>query len=334
MLESVGAPDGTTKFVDQVVSFAPADVRFTYFSWARALLGPYDVFHIHWPEFLIRGRSGPVRMVRTALTVALLLRLWATKTPVVRTMHNVVPHETGGAVERALLRRVDRCTALFVTLSEATPVTEEAPRKIIRHGHYKGVLTADRARARTHRMIAFGRVEPYKNNLELIRTFSSLQDPSAELRIVGKASSQMAEELRQAAAEDRRVGFHFDFVSDAQMVHEITASQLVVLPYTEMHNSGVVLVALSLERPVLVPRTATNEILAREVGEEWLLMFDPPLEARHLIGALEATSGALVTKPRLDDRDWEAVAAAYAEAFRAVLGKKRGKRLKDGTRAR
>jgi beta-1,4-mannosyltransferase len=335
VLESVAPPDGTTKFVDQVVRFAPADVHFTYFSWPQALLGRYDVFHVHWPEFLMRGRNQAVRLVRTCLTALLLVRLRATATPIVRTLHNVAPHKAGDTIERALLGSIDRSTALFVTLSEATPIPTGAPSKIVRHGHYKAVLTDDPALPRPGRMIAFGRIEPYKNNGELIRAFCSLGDQSAELRIVGKASKDMEDELRRAAGDDRRVSFHFGFVSDSQMVHEITSSQLVVLPYTEMHNSGVVLVALSLDRPVLVPRSPTNELLAREVGEEWLHLYDGPLHSRHLVEALNAAGRNVNTRPKLDDRDWSAVANGYADAFRAaVYGRTATHKARSRIRAR
>ncbi|HSW15175.1 MAG TPA: hypothetical protein VLI06_20165, partial [Solimonas sp.] len=56
VLESVSPPDGTTRYIDQVVSMAPTWVRFSYLG-AKNLVGlRYDVLHVHWPDSLLRGR--------------------------------------------------------------------------------------------------------------------------------------------------------------------------------------------------------------------------------------------------------------------------------------
>ena len=67
---SLAPPDGRTKYVDQIVDGAAPDVRIRYFSWRAALLGRYDVFHVHWPELMIRGAEpvAPVRAQRRACT--------------------------------------------------------------------------------------------------------------------------------------------------------------------------------------------------------------------------------------------------------------------------
>src|SRR4051794_31037997 len=59
------------------------------FSWRRALRGGYSVFHVHWPEILVSGRSRSKKLVRQCLFVLFLLRLRLTRTPLVRTMHNL-----------------------------------------------------------------------------------------------------------------------------------------------------------------------------------------------------------------------------------------------------
>ena len=51
------------------------DVEVQYFSWRTALLGRYDVFHVHWPEVLVRGRTRWRAMARSLLFVLVLARL-------------------------------------------------------------------------------------------------------------------------------------------------------------------------------------------------------------------------------------------------------------------
>lgn len=69
------------------------------------------------------------------------------------------------------------------------------------------------------------------------------------------------------------------YVDDPTLAREVSSAELVVLPYRDMHNSGTLLLALSLARPVLVPRTPNNVAVAAEVGPGWIFMYDGELDA-------------------------------------------------------
>ena len=79
-----------------------------------------------------------------------------------------------------------------------------------------------------------------------------------------------------------------EFVSDERLVDEVARAQLVVLPYIEMHNSGTLLVALSVGRPVLVPRGCVNGTISAEVGDGWVVQYEGELTAADLAMGLEA----------------------------------------------
>ena len=321
ILLSVDPPDGTTRFVDQVTRFAPPNVDFVYFSWRKALFGKWDIFHVHWPEFLLRGRSLPITLAKTSLFFMLILRLSVSPVRVVRTLHNLEPHAPGSRLEKALLAALERRTDLFVTLTPVTPVPHGKLSALIPHGHYRDVLPRESRRSvRPGYLLYFGRIEPYKNVERLIEVFRDLEDPTLELGIIGKAPAELAKRIDAAAALDARVTTRFGFVQDEEMVIEMTSAQLVVLPYTEMHNSGILLVALSLGRPVLVPRTTANLLLAEEVGTEWVRVFDGQLGEEDLLAALNDTTVLPSSGPVLDGRDWSAVGASYARAYELALG--------------
>lgn len=316
VLLSVAPPDGTTRFVDQVTRFAPEDIDFSFFSWRKALIGRWDVFHVHWPEFLMRGRSKPIAAARTALFALFIARSSLSRGKVVRTLHNLEPHAPGGRIETALLSALERRTDLFVTLTGVTPVPGSARSVLIPHGHYRDVLPLEHsAPMQPGRLLYFGRIEPYKNVERLVEVFRELDDPELVLGVVGKAPAALAERIARAASLDARVTTRFGFVPDEEMVAEMTSSQLVILPYTEMHNSGILLVALSLGRPVLVPRTPANVLLADEVGQEWVRMFDGGIDRDDLLAAVRATADLPASGPVLAGRDWSAVGASYARAY-------------------
>jgi hypothetical protein len=96
---------------------------------------------------------------------------------------------------------------------------------------------------------------------------------------------------------------------------EVTSAQVVVLPYREMHNSGAVLVALSLDRPVVVPRTPVNQALSDEVGPGWIFMYDGALTAEVVDIALSASAPQGRRPPDLRHRDWSAVGQGHYQAY-------------------
>jgi hypothetical protein len=80
-----------------------------------------------------------------------------------------------------------------------------------------------------------------------------------------------------------------------------------------------VLAALSLDRPVLVPRNAPNEALAAEVGPEWVQMYDGEVDADALLEALRAVRAISGDRPDLSRREWDDAGAAHAAAYREAL---------------
>ncbi len=322
VLESVPAPRPTTNpYLVQLLRCLPAGVTAVTFSWRFALTGRYDVFHVHWPENLARG-SGRARTVARRLALAALLaRLTVTRTPVVRTLHNTAPHEGGGRVERLLLRGVDRRTALWITLGDAVPAP--GPAVTIPHGHYRDWYRGHEVPARVPGRILFvGLIRPYKGVEDLLAAFQGAAD-GLELRIVGRPTEEtLGRAVRDAAAADPRISALLEYVDDPTMARETGRSQVVVLPYRRLENSGAALLALSFARPVLLPEGPVADALAAEVGSRWVRTFRAPLTAADLEAAV-AAAGALTEgdRPDLGAREWAASGEAHAEAFRRVLAR-------------
>ena len=100
----------------------------------------------------------------------------------------------------------------------------------------------------------------------------------------------------------------------------MTASELIVLPYEFMHNSGAALAALSLNRPVLVPDVPVNRRLAAEVGTGWVHFFTGTLDASDLEAAvLHHRSCPPVADPDLSARSWQTTGKDHLRVFENVL---------------
>lgn len=302
------------------------------FSWRRALTEFFDVFHVHWPEILLEGRNPLRRVVKRVLFATLLVRLSLRSTAIVRTQHNVEMPSGLGRTDTALLRLFERQTALLICLNDQTQATQ--PKQVILHGHYRDWYSRfDKQAAIPGRLGYFGLIRRYKAVDVLLRTFIQLPGKRASLRIGGRPSSAaIGHELCAAAGGDPRVELDLRFLEDAELVELATQSQLVVLPYKDMHNSGSVLAALSLDRPVLVPNNAVNRALAEEVGDGWVMAYDD-LRPEVLADALERAA-ALEGSPDLSLRDWDRVAAQHRHAYRTartvLLHRTRGTRAARG----
>lgn len=321
VLQSLSPPDGTTRYVNQVVDGAPEAVTMRFFSWRTALLGRYDIFHVHWPELLIRAPRPLKARLRRGALYALLLRTRLQRIPIVRTAHNLTPHEVGHDAETRALDALDARTALVIRLNPTTPVEPESRAVTILHGHYRDRFSGmPRPDSVPGRILYFGLIRPYKGVETLLQAFRALPDSALALRIVGRPSNGLGEVITTAAAQDARISSVLRFVSDQELVVEVGGAELVVLPYREMHNSGVLLVTLSLDRPVLVPSTPSNLALADEVGPDWIYLYEGELTPETLRQTLERMRAAgSRPRPRLDDRDWTTLGLqSYRTYLRAL----------------
>lgn len=316
VLESFASPRPTSNpYIHQLAAALRAEpgLDLRTFSWREALRGDYEVFHLHWPDTLVTA-SSPVSRLGKRFAVALLLaRLRFRGIPVVRTRHNSRPHE-GSRLSMKLERRFARLTVASILLNDATT----AGGIVIRHGDYRDWYAPYPRAERVADRIAFvGLIRPYKGVEELIAAFRELVTarPGASLTVSGKPrTTELARGIEGLSAGEPSIALTLDYVDDAAFVAAVTAASLVVLPYRTMENSGVALAALSLDRPILVPRSAATEALRDEVGPEWVLLYEGDLSAATLDTALDAAQRA-TGRPEFEGRDWADAGARHREVL-------------------
>jgi beta-1,4-mannosyltransferase len=324
VLESFGPPHGRNNpYFLLLFDAFPASIDARYFSWRFALTGSYDVFHLHWPEVMIDGRTRSRSVVRLWLFVLLLLRLRVQRKPLVRTLHNTAPHEAVSGIRARVIAWADRATTVWITLSDRIEPLTDAPTVVAVHGHFRDWFgDAPAAAPVAGRLVFVGRIRRYKGVDRLLAAFGALTDAGASLHVVGKTEdAALAADLRDAMAADARLTVLDDFVPDEVMARELLESELVVLPFVEMTNSSSMILALSLDRPVLVPRLPVTEELAAEVGSGWVLIYEGDLDAAALAAALTSVRGPdRAPRPDLSARDWPPIGERHAAAFALGAG--------------
>lgn len=201
---------------------------------------------------------------------------------------------------------------------------------VVPHGHYRGVYPNQTTKGEARKVlnlppeakvIAFvGQIRPYKNVPHLIKIFQDLPEPQALLLVAGRPNSPETEQVvRTAVRESSRVDLFLDTVPDEALQLYLNAADLVVLPYSSILNSGSALLALSFDKPVLLPEQGTFQELQATVGTDWVRTFTGELTSDKLA---EALNWALFT-PRaeiapLEPLDWEQVAQKTLEAFEII----------------
>lgn len=299
--------------------------------------------HLHWPEYPLHGRlarrSEAAADAAYALLVAAADRVRRRSGNVVWTAHNLAPHgfptpwgaRTYARWEPRLLARVDTVVAMSAAgaaaVGAALPAVAGARVALIPHPHYRGVYgTPDPAPVRArhgipagaHLTVAAGLVRPYKGIPALVAAFAAAARDDERLLVAGPCHdpAHRAEVVAAVAAAGPRVRLALAPLDDAAFAATVAAADLFASNFDAVLNSGSVLAALSLDRPVLAPRSAPLAELQAQVGAPWLALFDAPLDAatlrRHLDALREAPRPG---RPDLAANDPAAVARAHLALY-------------------
>lgn len=307
----------------------------------RGLAAQADIFHIHWPDLIPARPSLLLAVARSLLYTGLIWFMKRRGTRIVWTVHNLEPHEVHHPRLSARFlgwfrRRVDGVILLSRAnqraMLEAFPELTAAPSVIVPIGHYRGVYPEppDRESARaaldlTDRArvaLFFGLLRPFKQVEALIETARQLDDPELTVIIAGKADDPAyVARLRAAAGDDSRIRLIPGFVPDSRVSLLFAAADLVVLPFRDVTNSSSAVLAVSLNKPVLVPSMGSLPELAAVVGPQWVRLYGGVLDPPTLAAALDwANTPGRPPCADLSALDWKRIAERTEAFYRAVLG--------------
>ncbi|PEN15317.1 glycosyltransferase [Longibacter salinarum] len=312
------------------------------FTPKRAVSGAYDIIHVHWPDDFLSlddwWRSASYVMGEIA-TLA-LARMRGTR--VVWTGHDLGPHESHHAgLENMFWSVFPSLVDGFISLSQdglemarrEIGALSDVPSAIVPHGHYRDAYPdphdRDDARANLglHRdapvLLYVGRIRPYKNVPHLVRIFRQWCEGDARLLVVGEPSTDtLRESIQMAAQRDSRIRLDLRYVPEDLMPRYLAASDLVVLPYDHILHSGSALLALSFNRPVLVPNRGAMGELRDNVGPEWVHTYDGTLTPKRLREALDwVLRTERPERAPLDKLEWPVLARQTIDLYREVLAR-------------
>jgi len=313
------------------------------FSWRRVLqLQLPDVLHVHWPE---RQVLAPRRQLRRVVEFLLFrFYVWATRLrggKLVWTAHNAFPHDRPrNALNLFLWTRFLSNLDGVIYLSGASqrqietefPVLRRKKSVVIQHGDYLEWLSTMNAQAACDRIsrrslgipedakvvLSFGLIRPYKGIDLLIEQFNLL-DNHTHLVIAGYTSRlELREQIEQLARGRPNIHLLLRWVEGEELAALLELSDLVVLPYRRITNSGAALLALSAGVPILGPNLGSIPELQHFVGPQWVRLFDGRIshaQLREALTWLRAPRGAL---PDLNAFSWPRIATETLGLYRSL----------------
>ena len=284
------------------------DVEVYEFSIKQCLTKKYDIFHIHWPEWHL-GNSKIFDAITKTIALLLLIALMRLRgTKIIWTVHNLRAHQTLYPIlENGFWRIFTHQLNGYISLSKTGmkaakdnfPNLRNIPGFVVPHHHYRRFypnnLSFQKARSAleispsTKVLLFFGRIQPYKNVPELIRAFKQVANPNIMLYIVGSFNPHFLafnEEVKREAALDPRIKLNGEFISKENIQTYFNAANLVICPFNEILNSGSALLALSFNRPVLVPLMGSLVELQQQVGKEWVFTYTGDINSSKIEEAL------------------------------------------------
>jgi beta-1,4-mannosyltransferase len=307
----------------------------------RVLSGTFPIWHLHWPESPLWEQRfrGAVRQLIRKLRLIRLARRQGTK--IVWTTHNLRSHDPLHPwlellLWRVFIREVDGfispSRAAMQAALERFPRLRSVPGFVVYHGHYRDVFPHPEDRATACKLLGlpaeakifvfFGQIRPYKNVPALLAAFQGLHDRDAFLLVAGDpVAGERADDLRRLAERDSRIRLDLRRVPTDVLKRYVSAADLIVLPFRAILNSGSALLALSLDRPVLLPRQGAMGELQEVVGEAWVRTYTGSLGSEELAAAMQwARNTRRAAKAPLEAFAWDRIATETIGAYQAILG--------------
>jgi len=241
-----------------------------------------DVIHLGWLyRFFFDYDVTPFKSInhlivvfRTVLFCLDLILVRISGTRLVWTVHNKYHHERKYySIEKVLnifvANIVDsiavKCESARQTITHIYKITNKSKVHVIPDGNYSEAYPdeVDKNTARQYLNINdspfiylfFGLIRPYKGVDDLIDTYSSIDDDSTELWIVGNPDSKEMEQMvREMSNNNDSVHSRLNYIPTDEVQYYLNAADVLVLPYTDVLNSGTVHLGLTFGKPIIAPK--------------------------------------------------------------------------------
>ena len=243
--------------------------------WTLLKIRP-DVLHLHWEyQFYMTADDNFAKNIAAALLYIPQMLIISFFTRIVWTFHDKENH--GGRFKR--FNRAMKRFTYFVTdevqiwdentreeIIDYLDIHNKSKLTIIPHGSYipahSSIEIPDKDSARRELdipkkdkvLLFFGNIKPYKQVDLLIDEFRKECGSSFTLLIVGSPHTEEYKNyILRKIGDSSDIHYVFDFVPEEDVPKYFSASDALVVPFSQIFNSGSVILGMSLRKLVFAP---------------------------------------------------------------------------------
>ncbi|MFT4800286.1 MAG: beta-1,4-mannosyltransferase [Flavobacteriaceae bacterium] len=271
-------------------AFSGIDNRFfgIFLTWYK--LKP-DYIHFDWiNSYYIRRTRWMTYLLLPVFLIQVIFLKYFTKTKIVWTLHNILPHNSRYDYLDKNIRSffINKCHWVRVFSEDTVTKLSKTLRlkniqfKIVPEGDYQSVYRNNQSREKSREILGLddntkvllflGFIRPYKGLEKLIEVFDSLNLEDTKLIIAGLARDNIyLEYLKNKVNKNKQIHFFDKFIKDNDLQTYFKASDLVILPFDNVENSGSVIMAMGFSKPIIAPKKG---VLIRRLESQKSLLFD------------------------------------------------------------
>lgn len=282
--------------------------------------------HLHWPEYLFKNKG----VIQNSFFMILFLTFKLLGGKVIITAHNLKPHYKQKRLNRLYLKTIYLLSNGIIRLGKnklvAKGIPESYSEAFIPHGHYRDIYpnTVSRIEGRqylgleAHAEVGlfFGQIRRYKNIKKLVKIFSQEELLKYKLVIAGMADPQYLEEVKPLV-ESQNITIINKFVPDEEVQMYFAAADYVIIPYSKkVLNSGVCLLALSFNKPIILPETEEFIALREEFSPEVIHLYQSRDQIPQIIHTI--LNNKSIINCDFKGRSWEMIAKKHIGFYEKI----------------
>lgn len=271
--------------------FEKTNIKIHEFTLTKPFTKRYDIFHLHWPDyFFVKSRIYTIIRILYFLVIIMFFKI--KKTKLIWTIHNLQPHKNYHPILfDKILNIWTQIIDGFIVMSNNSrelvenkfPALKYKDSETIYHGLYENYPNSTNKYVSRKKLkiglnkkviLFFGRIEKYKGLKLLMESFCRL-DSNYHLIVAGKFEDySYYNEIKRKSINNTNITIFPHFIQENDIQYYFNASNLVVLPFNEIMNSGSLLLALSFNKPVLCPNKGSISEISNLLNHNAIITYD------------------------------------------------------------
>jgi beta-1,4-mannosyltransferase len=320
-----------------------AGVDVVSLSTRSALASPPAILHYHWPQNVVVRRSLAGGLKNAATTLLRIDWLRSRGTCLVWTVHNLQSHAPRDRrIENLFMaqftRRLDGVIFMDVAIREKAlrsfPRLVSKPWVSIPHGVY-GIAGSKDSKVQCRRRLGLredgplvgfiGDIHPYKGLAAALDAFEAGRSDLPALFIAGAFSDEKeGAVVKQRLHSMRSAGVRITHIErrlgDKEMVEAIRACDALLLPYLAGSNSGLAILSLEAEVPIICSQLPMFKSMQVDMGRYWVRTVAQwtPATLAEAMAVVPSQADGDVWQRFVEQRQWPNVAARTRDFYRQL----------------